>query len=100
MTTTILAVYENGVLRPAQPLPLAEGETVQVTITPSPSGVPTAEAEAVRRMNAATTLQELYAAYDAAPPPPNGYDLVQALEENRRLAGELPLYPNGRPEDS
>ena len=32
MTLTIEAVYENGVLKPAQPLPLQERETVRVTI--------------------------------------------------------------------
>ncbi len=32
MTITIEATYENGVLRPAQPLPLKEREQVQVTI--------------------------------------------------------------------
>jgi predicted DNA-binding antitoxin AbrB/MazE fold protein len=32
MTITIEAVYENGVLKPAQPLPLAEHEKVRVTV--------------------------------------------------------------------
>lgn len=32
MAITVEAVYENGVLRPAQPLPLKEHETVRVTI--------------------------------------------------------------------
>jgi predicted DNA-binding antitoxin AbrB/MazE fold protein len=32
MTVTVEAVYENGVLKPAQPLPLREHETVRVTI--------------------------------------------------------------------
>ncbi|HXT57028.1 MAG TPA: antitoxin family protein [Pirellulales bacterium] len=32
MSVTIAAVYENGVLRPQQPLDLAEGAQVQVTI--------------------------------------------------------------------
>jgi predicted DNA-binding antitoxin AbrB/MazE fold protein len=32
MTLTVEAVYENGVLKPAQPLPLREHETVQVTV--------------------------------------------------------------------
>ncbi len=32
MTLTIQAIYEDGVLKPAQPLPLKEHETVQVTI--------------------------------------------------------------------
>ncbi len=32
MTLTVEAIYENGVLKPAQPLPLKELEKVQVTI--------------------------------------------------------------------
>ena len=32
MSITIAAVYENGVLKPQQPLDLAEGAQVQVTI--------------------------------------------------------------------
>jgi predicted DNA-binding antitoxin AbrB/MazE fold protein len=32
MTLTVDAVYENGVLKPAQPLPLREHETVRVTV--------------------------------------------------------------------
>ncbi len=35
MTLTVDAVYENGVLRPAQPLPLKEHEKVSVTIQPA-----------------------------------------------------------------
>ena len=34
MTITIEATYENGVLKPAQPLPLKEHEKVRVTIEP------------------------------------------------------------------
>jgi predicted DNA-binding antitoxin AbrB/MazE fold protein len=34
MTLTVEAVYENGVLKPAQPLPLKEHEKVRVTIQP------------------------------------------------------------------
>jgi predicted DNA-binding antitoxin AbrB/MazE fold protein len=32
MTLTVEAVYENGVLKPAQPLPLKEQEKVRVTV--------------------------------------------------------------------
>jgi predicted DNA-binding antitoxin AbrB/MazE fold protein len=32
MTLTIEAIYENGVLKPVQPLPLKEHEQVRVTI--------------------------------------------------------------------
>jgi predicted DNA-binding antitoxin AbrB/MazE fold protein len=33
MASTVEAVYENGVLKSSQPLPLAEHETVRVTIS-------------------------------------------------------------------
>lgn len=34
MTITIEATYEDGVLKPSQPLPLSEHETVRVTVEP------------------------------------------------------------------
>lgn len=37
MTATTAAIYENGVLRPLAPLPLAEGAHVEVTVTESVS---------------------------------------------------------------
>jgi predicted DNA-binding antitoxin AbrB/MazE fold protein len=33
MTRTVFAVYENGVLRPSEPLPLAEHQKVNVTVS-------------------------------------------------------------------
>ncbi len=35
MPLTVEAIYENGVLKPAQPLPLNEHEKVTVTIAPA-----------------------------------------------------------------
>jgi predicted DNA-binding antitoxin AbrB/MazE fold protein len=35
MSITVEAIYENGVLKPAQPLPLREHEKVQVTVEPT-----------------------------------------------------------------
>ena len=35
MPLTVEAVYENGVLKPAQPLPLKEHEQVRVTVEPA-----------------------------------------------------------------
>ncbi len=32
MTLTVEAIYENGVLKPVQPLPLKEQEVVRITI--------------------------------------------------------------------
>ncbi len=37
MALTVEAVYENGVLKPAQPLPLKEHEKVTVTVAPAVS---------------------------------------------------------------
>ena len=37
MAITIEATYENGVLKPAQPLPLHEHEKVRVTVEPTTS---------------------------------------------------------------
>jgi predicted DNA-binding antitoxin AbrB/MazE fold protein len=34
MSTVVDAVYENGVLKPAEPLPLRERERVQITVRP------------------------------------------------------------------
>jgi predicted DNA-binding antitoxin AbrB/MazE fold protein len=39
MTITVEAVYENGVLKPIERLPLAEHEKVQVTIQPKSNWV-------------------------------------------------------------
>jgi predicted DNA-binding antitoxin AbrB/MazE fold protein len=35
MSITVEAVYENGVLKPAQPLPLEEHQKVSVTVEPA-----------------------------------------------------------------
>jgi predicted DNA-binding antitoxin AbrB/MazE fold protein len=40
---TVEAVYENGVLKPAQPLPLLEQEQVQVTVQRAGSAIPGCE---------------------------------------------------------
>lgn len=93
MTTTVRAVYENGVLRPDRPLPLAEGQAVEVTVTPTAFETPVDEEVVLRRMDAATSLQELFALYESLPPPEDGYDLCEALNANRRAAGEPPVYP-------
>ena len=40
MTFTVEAVYENGVLKPAQPLPLKEHEKVRITVAASSTNRP------------------------------------------------------------
>jgi predicted DNA-binding antitoxin AbrB/MazE fold protein len=87
MITTTLAVYENGVLRPVQALPFADGETVQLTV----SRPEVSAEEAQRRIQAAKTLAEAFAGAAAVAEDDPGYDLLRALDENRK--GERPLYP-------
>lgn len=84
---TVRAVYAGGVLRPVQPLALAEGETVDVTVTPTGQALrpPTPEEEAyARRVREARLLDELLAILPTAPPLPAGYDLSRALNENHK----------------
>ncbi len=98
MTITVRATYEGGVLRPARPLALAEGETVELTIAPTElSGKarrsPTPEEEDyARRIMAAPSLDEMLAVLTTAPPLPDGYDLCQALNANRQASGERLLF--------
>ena len=79
---TVRAVYENGVLRPTEPLALPEGVSVAVTITalgPSHSAMrpPSLEEESyARRLKAAHSLDEMFAVMANAPRMPEGYDLA------------------------
>ncbi|HKB06198.1 MAG TPA: antitoxin family protein [Gemmataceae bacterium] len=93
MTTTVRAIYANGVLRPDRPLPLAEGQAVEVTISPTAPSAPVDEEAVLRRMEAAKSLKELFALYESLPPPDDGYDLCEALNANRRETGEPLVYP-------
>src|SRR5579871_4445155 len=90
MTVTTAAVYENGVLRPVQPLALKEGETVQLTVT-TPAPRPNDD-EIIAMIKAAKSPEELFAILNTYPTAGDGYDLCEALEENRRLDGDLPLF--------
>ena len=87
MTMTVEAVYAGGVLRPVQPLALAEGETVQVTIAPASTTAttgPVSEEEIIRRIQACKTYGEWLEVTKLLPPDDGGYDIVKALGENRR----------------
>lgn len=89
MTVTTAAVYENGVLRPVRPLDLKEGETVQLTVSPRPS-----DEEIIAMMKAAKTPEELFAIANTYmnDQPEDGYDYLEALNENRRRDGARLLY--------
>jgi len=99
MTITVQAVYENGVLRPVEPLALPEGVTVAVTITAagpfhSVMRAPSQEEESyARRLKAARSLDEMFAVMANAPRMPEGYDLGAALNTNRKAAGERLVFP-------
>jgi predicted DNA-binding antitoxin AbrB/MazE fold protein len=89
---SVLAVYENGVLRPKEPLALADGQEVQLSVhprTPSlPRKPPTPEEEDyARRIKAARTLAEMFAVMETAPPSEEDFDVVRAMNETRRLTG-------------
>ncbi len=94
MTMTVRAVYTGGVLRPVEPLPLAEGEAIEVTISRAGTAgqarrPPTPEEEDyARRMKTAKSLEEMYAVMATAPPSADDtYDIVQMINESRRLTG-------------
>jgi len=93
--TTVEAVYENGVLRPSEPLPFSEGERVEVTVCPKPARTtgPPAD-EITRRLREAKTYREWFQATKSLPPDDGGYDIVRALNENRKWAGDRPILPD------
>jgi predicted DNA-binding antitoxin AbrB/MazE fold protein len=94
---TVRAVYTGGVLRPVQPLPLAEGETVEVSIVPAAAtstAAPASEEEISRRIQGCKTYQEWLELTKSLPADDGGYDIVKALDENRRWSGERPLLPD------
>jgi predicted DNA-binding antitoxin AbrB/MazE fold protein len=72
MTLTVEAVYENGVLKPVQPLPLKEHEQVRLTIHPRVRNL----ADCYGIMGFQGTVEEAdYFAMDPEldyPPPPEG----------------------------
>lgn len=71
--------------------PLAEGQTVEVTVSPAPSIRPS-EDEIIRRIRAAKTLEEAFAISAEFPEEDDGYDLFQALNANRHPS-ERVLFP-------
>ncbi len=100
MTTTVRAVFENGVFRPTAPPPLADGAGVERTVTRTPPPGLTAE-EAFRRIREAKTWEEMDAACEAAAPfdtpEPPGYDILEALNQTRIEEGREQLFPVGDP---
>ena len=101
MSMTFRAVYECGVLRPIQPLALSEGETVDVTIAQKEPPGPLlrapnpAEEDYARRISAAKSLQEMFAIMAMAPSSPEDeFDIIEEVNESRRLTGFRMPDPN------
>lgn len=90
MTLNTTAVYENGRLRTTTPLPLKEGETVQLVVTRANPQL--TDDEVLALMKQAKSPEELFALADAHVTGPEGYDLCDALDANRRRDGALPLF--------
>jgi predicted DNA-binding antitoxin AbrB/MazE fold protein len=79
MSTTVEAIYENGVLRPSQPLDLAEGTPVEVIVIPrSPKPEPQ-----LRKRTPAEILAEI-----AATATPNDQPTRDAREHDQILYGK------------
>jgi predicted DNA-binding antitoxin AbrB/MazE fold protein len=78
---TIKAKYENGVLRPIEPLPLREGETVDVTVSVAPTRVgPKRDPKEVARI-----LKQISAIPRDGPAPDDG--LVPSRDHDKILYG-------------
>ena len=87
--TKVSAIYENGVLRPTERLPLKEGETVEVTVEPrSPAVAPLTLEEWERRLKSAKNIQDWLEVANACPEPDDGYDVIKELNEIRRANNE------------
>jgi hypothetical protein len=78
-------------------LNLTEGETVGVTVAKPKAGAPgISDEECARRVAAAKTFQEWVEITKQLPPDDGGYDILKALDENRRLSGELPRFAESK----
>ncbi len=68
MTISVDAVYREGVLKPATPLPLQENQTVRISVE-TPNGNPTDTVDAItarlRRLVRGAKLSEALKAYRA-----------------------------------
>jgi predicted DNA-binding antitoxin AbrB/MazE fold protein len=97
MTKRVTAVYENGTLRPTSPLPLRNGDRVEITVEVALPAATDSSSEAAQRIRDAKTFDEWMVAANAAAAtePDDGYDLLEALNENRRATGAPRLlYPS------
>jgi predicted DNA-binding antitoxin AbrB/MazE fold protein len=80
MTRTIRAVYQDGSLKPSQPLPLPDGTEVEVTVTTREPIPPLNNAEAMAQM-----VAEIAAIGPDSPPPGDG--LCGSTDHDKILYG-------------
>lgn len=94
MTITIAAIYENGILRPRQPLALAEGTEVQLTISAPPADLGAA-ADIGRAVDAKIDrLAVLEPNWDGYGAPAINRGIIDAA---RQLIGRLASYTTVQP---
>ena len=91
MTMKTMAVYRNGTLVPATPLPLSEGESVEVTVAAATRTRPS-EDEIVEMIRSAKSLEEAFKIMETFPEEDDGYDLYAAMNANRHPS-ERVLFP-------
>jgi predicted DNA-binding antitoxin AbrB/MazE fold protein len=93
MAEIVTAVYENGVLRPLQPLNLRERQTVRLQIVPEEPVVQEEPGDEVEEV-----IQSLVAAGLTRPRPKRGSPPPDPVseEERRRLADRMGKAP-GKP---
>jgi predicted DNA-binding antitoxin AbrB/MazE fold protein len=94
MAIKVQAVYEGGVLRPLQQLALHEGETVEVTVVKTRVDASSNAGDVSQRLLSARTIAEWVEATKLLPSDDGGYDILKALNNNRRWSGEGPLTPD------
>jgi hypothetical protein len=67
---------------------------VDVTIAKAkPAPLPMSEEEIARRLRTAATIADWVEATKLLPAEDGGYDVIEALNENRIWSGERPLLP-------
>lgn len=93
MTINVAAIYENGVLRPRQPLELAEGTEVRLTISASVDRAADAEAERAlgARIDRLAALEPNWDGYGA---PALDRDILFAAKQ---FIGWLATYTTAQP---
>lgn len=87
------AMKLTGEAAEQQPMkPSCAGESLEIPKTTTPVERLTDE-EAARRIEAAKSLEEAFEILSAGPLWPDDYDILKALENNRRWSAGLPMLP-------